>query len=50
MEFDKPKYLKLKKAYQKAVREQLKSFTFDGEELLTVYAKYVLEYIDMKFK
>lgn len=36
----------LRKAYEKAVKDQKKSFMYRGHELLTSYAKYLLEYMD----
>jgi hypothetical protein len=39
-----------KKAYDKAVNEKAKTFIYKEKELLTDYAKYVLEYIDLMNK
>ena len=39
---------KLQKKYDKAVRDNLYSFTYDGAEILTSYAKYLLEYLKME--
>ena len=36
---------KLQKKYDKAVKDNLYSFTYDGAEILTAYAKYLLEYL-----
>jgi hypothetical protein len=36
----------LRQAYENAVSKQLESFTFDGREYLTAYAKNVLQYLD----
>ena len=36
---------KLQKKYDKAVKDNLYSFTYDGAEMLTLYAKYILEYL-----
>ena len=38
----------LKVAYEKAVKEGLKSFTFNSGVLLTAYAKYLIEYLETK--
>ena len=35
----------LQKKYDKAVKDNLYSFTYDGAEILTAYAKYLLEYL-----
>lgn len=50
MEFDRKKVLLLRQRYERAVQEGEKQFTFDGEELLTAYAKYMLEYLERQFK
>lgn len=39
---------KLQKKYDKAVKDNLYSFTYDGAEILTSYAKYLLEYLKME--
>jgi len=41
--------LRLRRRYERAVREQAESFTFEGHELLTSYAKYLLEYLATQF-
>jgi hypothetical protein len=35
----------LQKKYDKAVKNNLYSFTYNGAEILTAYAKYLLEYL-----
>ncbi len=35
----------LQKKYDKAVKDNLYSFTYNGAEILTTYAKYLLEYL-----
>lgn len=42
---DKKSYEALKKDYDKAVAEGKEQFTHKGEELVTAYAKYLLEYL-----
>ena len=37
-----------RRAYNKAVKDGVESFMFEGHEILVSYAKYVLEYFDMK--
>lgn len=44
--FDRPTYMKLKRAYNKARDENRESFTFEGHELLVSYAKYLIEYLE----
>lgn len=48
--FDKQKYEALRKAYDKAVADKKESFMFEGNEWVTTYAKYALEYLEPKFK
>ena len=43
--FDRRKYQQLKARYEQAVRDKEETFTFEGNELLTSYAKYLLEYL-----
>lgn len=49
MTFTPDKVKALRKAYAMAVETEAESFIFDGRELLTSYAKYLLEYLDMQF-
>lgn len=49
MDFTKPKYIKLKRAYKDAVNKGKTEFTFEGQPLLTSYAKYLLEFLGNKF-
>ena len=48
MYFDQATRKSLKKAYAKAQKENVESFNFYGQEILTRYAKYLLEYLDMQ--
>lgn len=43
-------YLLLKAAYNKAVKQQDKLFIFQEDTWLTAYCKYMLEYLEEKFK
>ena len=43
-------YFEFKKAYEKAVEDKLEVFIYDGVEFVTNYAKYMLEYINIKYK
>lgn len=49
IEFTPEKAEQLRKAYNKAVEEKKDSFVFQGDEFVTSYAKYLLEYLDMQF-
>jgi hypothetical protein len=40
----------LRKAYNKAVEEKQDQFTFNDLEFVTMYVKYLLEYIDSQLK
>jgi len=50
LSFDKATYQRLKKEYQKSVDNNIEMFIFDGHELLTAYAKYLIEYLKSKFE
>lgn len=50
IEFTEEQFILFKKAYDDAVKLDHRIFIFDGKELLTGYAKYVVEYIEPKFK
>ena len=50
LSFDKVTYQRLKKEYQKSVDNKIEVFIFDGHELLTAYAKYMIEYLKSKFE
>lgn len=39
---------KLQKKYDNAVKNNIDVFTYDGAEILTTYAKYLLEYLKME--
>lgn len=43
--FDKRAYLDLKQLYDEAVLEKREVFLFQEKEILTAYAKYLLEYL-----
>lgn len=40
----------LKKLYNKAKSDKQVTFFFEGKEILTNYSKYVIEYLEDKFK
>jgi hypothetical protein len=50
MSVDLPTFSRLKNEYQKAVVNSKNTFIFDGNELLTDYAKYLIEYLTPMFK
>lgn len=43
------KYGKLKKKYEESVEKNKDIFMFEGNEILTSYAKYLLEFLKSKF-
>jgi len=47
--FDLPTYQRLRKEYQRSVDNNVEVFVFEGHELLTSYAKYLIEYLTTKF-
>lgn len=44
--FDPPKIERLRQAHNLAVSEGLEQFRFEGRDLLTAYAKELLEFLD----
>ena len=50
MTFTLDTYQRLKNEYNKSVQNNLEVFTFDGHELLTDYAKYLIEYLSSNFE
>jgi hypothetical protein len=46
----RPMFERFKIAHKKAVDEKRESFMFDGNEFITNYAKYLIEYLGGKFK
>jgi hypothetical protein len=50
LSFDKTTYQRLKKEYQNSIKNNIEVFVFDGHEILTAYAKYLLEYLKSKFE
>ena len=43
-------FLAFKKAYSVALNQQSDSFFFEGNEFLTSYAKYLIEYLEPQYK
>lgn len=50
IQFTPVKLALLKMAYTNATTRGDVIFTFEGNELLTQYAKYLIEYLDSQFK
>ena len=50
MSVDSSTFSRLEKEYQNAVVNSKNTFIFDGNELLTDYAKYLIEYLTPMFK
>lgn len=48
--FTPESWRKLKEAYTKALEEEQESFVFEGNEYLTAFAKYFIEFHDHQFK
>jgi len=48
--FDPPMLNRLKKAYDKATSESKDMFAFEGNDYITNYAKYLIEYLEERFK
>lgn len=50
IQFDRAKYKLLKTEYSKAVKDGRESFIFEGSEILTSYAEYLIEYLKTQFE
>lgn len=50
MEFTHEKLENLKKAHREAKEQGLTVFTFEGAELVTDYAYYVIQYLENRFE
>ena len=48
--FNKELHLELKFKYRQALLQKKQSFMFHGNEILTAYAKYMIEYLNLKLK
>lgn len=40
---------RFKRAYAKALKDDVPTFTFEGNEFVVGYAKYLIEYLEGKF-
>jgi hypothetical protein len=50
LSINKSSFKLLKEEYNKAVESKLNSFIFQDKEILTGYAKYLIEYLENEFK
>jgi hypothetical protein len=50
LNINKEEYFELKKSYNQAVLDKKDSFIFQDKELVTDYAKYLLEHLNNTFK
>jgi len=41
-------FKELNKLYKKAVADSKEQFIWEGQDILTAYAKYLIQYIEMK--
>jgi hypothetical protein len=48
--FDLAQAKRLKKAYDKAVANEVDQFEFEGLPWVTGYAKYLIEYLETQFR
>jgi hypothetical protein len=48
--FNRPKLQRLKDAYDRAKATGRDQFNFEGNRILTAYAKYLIEYLEIQFK
>ena len=50
MNINQQTYDQLKKSYKQAIKNNKDHFVFEGADILTSYAKYLIEYLSTKFK
>jgi hypothetical protein len=48
--WDRPKLERFKKEYEKAVKENVATFKFDGKEFVPGFAKYLIEYLETRIQ
>lgn len=48
--FTDESFKKFKELYEKSEKEKVESFEFEGHQVLTLYAKYVIEYVEWNDK
>ena len=49
IEFDRQEVINLKRAYTMALKSNKEVFQFQGKQILTAYAKYLIEYLEGRF-
>lgn len=47
--FDRQKLINLKRAYTNALKDSKEIFVFEGQQILTAYARYLIEYLEGLF-
>ena len=50
MNFDQNLYQELKKQYESSLKNNIEVFNFHGNDILTSYAKYLLQYLSTHFE
>lgn len=50
VQFTKADFESFKLMYEASVKKKLESFSFAGNEYLTSYAKYLIEYLESRIK
>lgn len=50
IEFTEDNFVKFKEEYNKAVEREATSFSFEGNEFLVSYAKYLIEYLSSSYE
>lgn len=48
--FDSSKFIRFKIEYENSVRNNKRIFMFEGHQVLTAYAKYMIDYLKPKFE
>lgn len=48
--FTDESFKKFKELYEKSEKEKVESFEFEGHQVLTLYAKYVIEFVEWNDK
>lgn len=48
--FTDESFKKFKELYEKSEKDKAESFEFEGHEVLTLYAKYVIEFVEWNDK
>ena len=48
--FTEESFKKFKELYDKSEKDKVESFEFEGHQVFTLYAKYVIEYVEWNDK